>query len=399
MKKLTLEQWEKKYIAGPIERFNQKNTMYARNLWDSEVMNAVSNWGFSGDIKDKAGMTLKDNALRFGCRRGTDMGLLNTSKPNTAAVNKAIAAVLADPKLARRELYRPPPGAKLDITEPEKLTKYLKKYAIYAGADLVGICKLDRRWVYSNSYIAGKSLPNEIPDDYQYAIIMGFEEDYNLLKYFPTYIADAATSLGYSRMAITNTYVSEFIRGVGYKAIDCTTNDVALTIPMAMQAGLGQIGRNGLLVTPTLGPRLRLSKVFTNLELVADQPIEFGVTEFCTACKKCAKYCPSQAIMNGEITAEPNNLSNMRNRLKWPINAEKCRIYWSKMNKPCTTCISVCPFNKVENRFHSAVRWFVENIKWADSIYVKMDDALGYGKPHKAEEFWDKWEPEKFRRI
>jgi reductive dehalogenase len=399
MKKLTLEQWEKKYIKGPIERFDQKNTMYARNLWDPKVMKAVANWGFTGDIKDKAGMTLKDNALRFGCRRGTDMGLFNTSKPNTMAVNKAISQVLADPKLSRRELYRPPPGAKLDVTDPKKLTGYIKKYAIYAGADIVGICKLDRRWVYSNSYIAGKSLPNEIPDDYQYAIVMGFEEDYNLLKYFPSYISDAATSLGYSRMAITNTYVSEFIRGIGYKAIDCTTNDVALTVPMAMQAGLGQIGRNGLLVNQVLGPRLRLSKVFTNLDLVVDHPIEFGVTEFCNVCKKCAKFCPSQAITNGERTAEPNNLSNIKNTLKWPIDAEKCRIYWSKMNKPCTNCISVCPFNKVDNWFHTMVRWFIENAGWADSFYVKMDDAFGYGKSHKADDFWDTWEPEKFRRI
>ena len=79
---------------------------------------------------------------------------------------------------------------------------------------------------------------------------------------------------------------------------------------------------------------------------------------------------------------------------KWPVDAEKCRMYWGRMGKPCTICISVCPFNKdMRGWFHKLVRWAVDHTRWADPIYVKMDDLFGYGKPKKAEDFWDEWQP------
>jgi epoxyqueuosine reductase QueG len=57
------------------------------------------------------------------------------------------------------------------------------------------------------------------------------------------------------------------------------------------------------LITKKYGPRVRIAKVFTNLPMAVDEPIEFGVKEFCDTCKKCAEHCPGQAIMYGEQTA------------------------------------------------------------------------------------------------
>jgi len=65
------------------------------------------------------------------------------------------------------------------------------------------------------------------------------------------------------------------------------------------------LGRNGLLITPQYGPRVRISKVLTDLPLVPDEPIEFGVTEYCEKCKRCAKYCPGQAILRGKGPPKP----------------------------------------------------------------------------------------------
>ena len=139
--------------------------------------------------------------------------------------------------------------------------------------------------------------------------------DYDMIKYFNNYIASAAVRMGYSRMAITNAYLSAFIRKLGFKAFG-SSNDIALSVPMAMQAGLGDLGRNGLLITPEFGPRVRLSKVITDLPLLVDTPIDFGVTEFCTVCEKCAHMCPSRSIMSGDRTAEANNISNASGELK-----------------------------------------------------------------------------------
>jgi len=293
----------------------------------------------------------------------------------------------------------PPEDEKWDVSDPATLTRDIKNAAIYYGADMVGICKLDRRWIYSHSFDlgSGEYNPQEIPEDFQYAIVMGFGEDHQMLRYAPTYIADAETSLGYSRMAITNAYVSKFIKVLGHKAMSCSTNTVGMTIPMAIEAGLGQLGRNGLLITREFGPAVRISKVLTSLPLIPDSPVDFGVTELCHTCKICSDKCPSKAILPGGRTIEARNESTAPGVLKWPIDAERCMGQWSRIRKPCTICISVCPFNKPSNWFHSMVKMFVDRFRWGDPFYIKMDKLMGYGKPADAKEFWDKWQPQPAR--
>ena len=408
MKKLTLSEWEEKYIAGPVERFDQKYHMFNRPNWDPEVKRLLKDWSFTGEVKTETGYTLRDNALRQASQCGTQMALFNTSKPNPSPVSKAIMAAMAG-SYSRGGSPQPanvPKQQRLVSTSPKQITHDIKKAATYFGASLVGICRLDQRWLYSHTYemgrageardseaVIGESKPQEIPEEFQYAVVMGFEEEYNLMKYFPTYISDTPMVMGYSRMAIASACLSTFIRNLGFKVIDCSLNGVALSIPMAMQAGLGDLGRNGLLITPQFGPRLRLEKVITDLPLVTDTPIDFGVTEFCMVCKKCADLCPSQAITLGERTTEPNNASNAGGELKWRINAEKCRIYWTQSNKSCTICRACCPYNKPNTRVHRTVWWFTDNVRWIDSFYVWADSLFGYGKPVKADNFWEEWQP------
>ena len=407
MKKLTLSEWEEKYITGPVERFDQKYHMFNRPGWDPEVKKLLQDWSFTGEVKTKPGYTLQENALRRGSQCGTQMALFNTSKPNPSSTSKAIMAAMAASSSRRQPTAsKRPETTKIDVNKPEQITHDIKKVATYFGASLVGICRLDQRWIYSHTYEMGRGgeVPNsetvisesksqEIPEEFQYAVVMGFEEEYDLMKYFPTYIADTPMIMGYSRMAIANACLSTFIRNLGFKVIDCSLNDVALSIPMAMQAGLGDLGRHGILITPQFGPRLRLEKVITNLPLVADTPIDFGVTEFCTVCKKCADSCPSQAITFGKRTTEPNSVSNVAGELKWRINAEKCRMYWARANKSCTICRACCPYNKPNTRVHQTVRWFTDNVRWIDSFCIWADNLLGYGKPVKADNFWEEWQP------
>lgn len=407
MRKMTLAEWEKKYIAGPIERFDPKYTTFSRPIWDEEMRSRLKSWGFLGDIRDKPGYTMQDQALRWGVRRGTMIARFKSklnpdpvpAGPPPQAPASGASARPEEPEAAENTgrpaavsmesimpmTYNPPEGMKIDTSNPEKITRDIKKVALYSGASSVGICKLDRRWVNSTE---------DIPEEFQYAIVMTFEGAYDLMKYYPSYIADAVTSMGYSQMAVTNAYLAKFIENLGFKAID-SQNDTALSVPMAMQAGLGDVGRMGLLITPQFGPRVRLSKIITDLPLVADSPIEFGVTEFCDACMKCAQLCPSQSISYGERTAESDSVSNNPGALKWPINAETCRMYWGRVNKPCTSCVACCPYNKPYTWPHRATLWFTDHVRWADSLYVKLDDLFGYGKPKKAEDFWEEWEPNK----
>jgi reductive dehalogenase len=188
-------------------------------------------------------------------------------------------------------------------------------------------------------------------------------------------------------MAFTAGLLAHHIRGLGYKAIACG-NDTACSIPIAIDAGLGELARNGLLITPEFGPRVRLAKVMTNLPLVPDKPIEFGVWNFCAQCEKCADKCPSKSIAYGEPTDKPNNISNREGVLRWPINAETCLAFWAANGTDCANCIRTCPFNKPKGRLHDFVRWGICNTPWLDKLFLWGDDLFGYGKRRKADKFW-----------
>ena len=62
-------------------------------------------------------------------------------------------------------------------------------------------------------------------------------------------------------------------------------------------AGLGWIGKNGLLITPRFGPRIRLASVLTDCELEAGTIIEGS----CGDCRVCADACPVGALKGVEF--------------------------------------------------------------------------------------------------
>jgi ferredoxin len=237
------------------------------------------------------------------------------------------------------------PAAELDhdlskfdfkVETPALLSAAIKRAAKLIGVSLTGICQLNPDWLYANT---------EIPADCTTAIIMAIEMDPEGIATSPAIPAAAATGVGYSRMGFVLALLGEFIRNLGYTAIQCG-NDTGLSIPLAIDAGLGQLGRHGLLITPQYGSRIRLCKIFTNLPLQPDKPIDFGVTEFCRNCKQCADACEVEAISKTEPTLTPACVSNNPGVLKWPVNAELCYEFWCDNGGDCSTCIAICPYTK-----------------------------------------------------
>jgi len=207
---------------------------------------------------------------------------------------------------------------KYEIKDPEKMSMYAKRAAEFFGASFVGICKLDRNWLYAE---------DDIPKKFENVIVMAIEMDSEGIATSPEAPAAAATGVGYSKMAFLLACMGEFIRNLGYDAIQ-SGNDTALSIPLAIDAGLGELRRNGLLITPKYGPRVRLCKIFTDLPLKPDDPIEFGVKEFCRKCKLCARFCEAGAIsMNDEPSFEIKCRSNNPGVLKWYVNVELCYLF------------------------------------------------------------------------
>ena len=382
MKIASAEQGAGRYVVGKVGPFDQKNEMFRRPFWDPKML-ALGKKFYMTEVppKNKPGFRLTDQALVNAAWH-----LENTCAQGVAGGRMGMYAWEWDRIF---EYPRVPPGLKIDTDNPVGVTRTLKKAATFFGAALVGVCKLDKRWVYSSIYSRREqtSLPVALPDEYQYAVALAIEMDYTAIRYSPTSPASAATGLGYSKMAFIAGLLAHYIRGLGYKAIACG-NDTACSIPIAIDAGLGELARNGLLITPTFGPRVRLAKVFTDLPLIPDKPVEFGVWDFCMRCEKCAKKCPSQSIMYGKPTVKPHNISNREGLLRWPVNAETCLGFWAANGTDCSNCIRTCPFNKPAGRFHDSVRWGIKNFPVLNPLFLWGDDLLGYGKRGKADKFW-----------
>jgi len=248
--------------------------------------------------------------------------------------------------------------------DPDKLTPLIKYAAKVYGACLVGITELDQRWVYEGD-VMHRFIFDEveqpiergggilvIPKSVNRAVVIAVEMNKELILQAPGARAAAATDLGYALMGFVSISLAECIRGLGYNALPCM-NDTALSIPLAISAGLGQLGRHGMLITPDYGPCLRLAKVLTDMPLNTDKPVDFGVTEFCNQCLVCAKACPANAITFGDRTMKGYNENNNPGVKKWYIQAEKCLKFWIDNGSPCAVCVAVCPYTE---GFDSAAR-------------------------------------------
>ncbi len=375
---------KRKIGSGDAARFDQRNTIYNRTTWDPALEEIRQKWYGEHVFDDRTGYTLEDWAFAqaaWNLERRFGHGSLAGDDGLT----------LWDiPEEEIRRVSRLAPGQKLTVSDRAQMSKDVKTVTRFLGACLVGICRTDQRWVYSHRFHRTTSVdePIEIPPEYEHAIVYAVEMDYQVIALSPAYTSMAAPTLAYSEMVYVSGLLAHFIRTLGYHAIPCG-NDTALSIPIAIGAGLGQLGRHGQLITEKFGPRVRLGKVFTDLPLVPDKPIELGATEFCNTCLRCAENCPGQAITFGEPTTEGPTISNNNGIFKWYINPEKCIEFWCRNGGgACSNCIRVCPFNKPPGFLHDTARSLVRNMPWLNPLLLRVDKLFGYGERTKAEQFW-----------
>jgi reductive dehalogenase len=164
-----------------------------------------------------------------------------------------------------------------------------------------------------------------------------------------------------------------------------------MSIPLAVSAGLGELGRNGLLITEKYGPRIRLCKVFTDLELTAGKPITFGVRKFCEVCLKCADQCPGKAISHDKKASfKATTISNNPGVKKWSVDGEKCFAFWAKNGGDCGSCIASCPYNKIDDWHHSLTK--AATLTPAKPVLRYFDELFGYGRTYNEKAMKSWWE-------
>lgn len=385
-------------ILEPLERYDEKNTPLSRGYvppggWDKTFLESlVPAMGRLGPVpREQPGYTQVDLAQRiagFHCAMATNCHTGNWTRLRLS--EKLGCFYDWEGPWSPGNIGLPWTPEKVPPGDPAKMTEIVQETALFLGASLVGVTALNRTWVYKPGWHRYEhreiDLDDRIPPGIAYAVVMAIETNYDFVKHAPTAKASAAAGLGYSKMAFLAPALAKFIASLGYKAIACG-NDTALSVPLAVDAGLGQLGRFGALITPEFGPRVRLCKVLTDLPLEPTRPIDFGVTEFCEVCEKCAEHCPSQAILYGKRTHKARTPSTNPGLLKWPFDGEKCLRFWysngAKTSRgmyhiDCYQCINVCPFNKKPGFGHDLVRWLVRRRSRFIDQFLRFGDDLFY---------------------
>jgi ferredoxin len=353
------------YIENtPRARFDERHTMFSRNEIrnDKDKQKALYTklpelYQLDKDWLQKPGLS-SENSQRY-------------SKLTFTAADASFKTV---EKL--HSLVEGPVNDKPITISPEALTKFVKQWAKKLGAVGVGICKVQPYHHYSVRG-RGEYYGKEVDKMLEYGIAFTVEMDEEFLATGPegpTLMESAQQYLASGTIAVQ---IAQLLRDLGFEArahIDGNYEVVAPTV--ARDAGLGEIGRMGLLMTPRLGPRVRIGVVTTSAPLIVDKrKIDHSVYDFCSICKKCAKVCPSSAISNDDIKKEDDIY-------RWTISHEKCFNYWCISGTDCGRCMSVCPYSHKDNWLHNFIRWGIKNNFIFRRIAVWGDD-LYYGKKPK----------------
>ena len=250
-----------------------------------------------------------------------------------------------------RGIHRKKP---LPFKSTQHASRLIKKITHTFGATLVGITKLNPDWCYQGRLRGVGEVDYEVPKHWEYAIVFATPHEWDMMFSNAVY----GTSYdAYSRERIIGARLEAFIHELGYPArahVPPGSYDL-VTPPIAVDAGLGEQGRMGLLITPELGANTRLGCVTTNIPMEVDRPIDFGVKEFCKKCKICAERCVTGAISHKD---EPGIEFGYK---RWKIQSELCFQVWASLatGRPrgCRICLSVCPYTRKNNWLHTLSKY------------------------------------------
>jgi epoxyqueuosine reductase QueG len=265
---------------------------------------------------------------------------------------------------------------KLELS-PERATEKIKGFARHLGADLVRITPLNPAHIYTH---IGKTWQDparkygaSINLNHKNAIVIAVAIDPALIKTGPVLPMISAVMRVYTQLAVISTTLAGYIRGIGFPArAHIISNYQVLCVPLAIDAGMGELGRHGVMLTKEFGSSLKLTVVTTDLPLLYDPPVDIGVDEFCRDCKICAESCPSAAISHGEKRI-------VRGVEKWAINPEACFKVWKETGTDCGVCIASCPWTRPRKGIHRIAAALATRKKKA-GWWMSHAEKLVYGK-------------------
>jgi len=266
--------------------------------------------------------------------------------------------------------------------DPLVLSRHIKQVALFMRSDDVGICDLPSYAVYSHDK-NGDAV--ELPHTHAIAVLVDQGSWTFEASSGRDWISGSQSFRSYTATALISCMLAEYIRRLGYSARAHHSMDYKVVVPpILMMAGLGEICRiGGTVIHPFMGPRFKAAVVTTDLPLQPDKPIDFGLQDFCSVCKKCARECPS-----GSITRGPKTMYNGYEI--WRNDIESCSRFrvTNAQGSSCGRCIKVCPWNKPATWYHNVAVGLSARSGLARRGLIWLDDALGYGKEDSGRKWW-----------
>jgi reductive dehalogenase len=240
----------------------------------------------------------------------------------------------------------------------------------------VGVTELRPYHVYSH---VGRGLGvygEAIEIEHTHAVAFTVEMDFEMVATAPKSTMTMESARQYVEAARVAVQLANAIRNLGYSARAHIDGNYQVIAPLvARDAGLGEIGRMSLLMTPRQGPRVRLGVVTTDLALKpTSRKPDPAVIDFCNICKKCAENCPSRSIPFDERQM-------IDGALRWKLNEETCFRYWNAVGTDCGRCMAVCPYSHPDNMAHNLVRWGTAHSGAFRRLALWMDDLFYGVKP------------------
>ncbi len=253
------------------------------------------------------------------------------------------------------------------IALPKNFSKNIKAITKHFGADDVGIVKLSKDHFYTHHGKQSEDIGwplygKETDKDYQYAIVYIMKMNLEIINRAPHHEELLETENVYLNIGYLGSRLALYIKQLGYKStFQSEAFYLTPLVPLAYDAGLGEIGMANHIVHPIYGDRIRLGAVLTNLPLEADEPIDFGLEAFCKRCSLCLMNCPSRSIKHLPRT--------INHRRFYKFNDQTCFQLWKNTGTDCGTCLQSCPFTQGIDQ--ETIQWMKNNPKRIDSVIAK----------------------------